>query len=1491
MKPKLIKQFHRTINLFLTAVMLVGLAFGMAPVQTAAAASPLSRDLAPANSEKHVTDLLMPDGSLDLSTGYRGSLDLAGYQVTADMNGALRLAPDAEGDQNWALGYQLPGMVESSSVLAVALDGEGHAYVGGTFLNAGGDISGVTDANHLAMWDGVSWHAVGDADGDGDGGGVDGTVNSLQVDASGNLYVGGQFSFADGITTTNIAMWDVDGLAWSDMDGGVNNVVWTMEWGPDGNLYVGGNFTSAGGATAERLAIWDGAAWSTLTPDGLGPNDDVRAIAFGQGSDIYVAGDFIGVAGTLGINRVARWTGTAWGSLASGTSSRVHALAWDGTSLYAGGEFTSIGGESASRVARWDGVSWDAVGGGFNNTVYQLALTTEGLYAGGAFTADSTNTTTYNRIALLSGGTWAPLEESGVNGVNNAVRAIELDDSGDLWLGGNFLTAGSLTVNRFSRWDGANWLATGAGLDNTVRALVIDAQGNVYAGGDFVVAGGVTSNYVAMWDGSAWHDLGGGMNGRVYALALDSQGNLYAGGQFTLAGGVNALHIAMWDGESWSPLGSGLSNADESGQVNTILVDDDDHIYAGGTFLLAGPGGITLNRIGYWNGTSWSALGTEPNVGMGNTVNDLYWDGANLFAGGAFTTAGGLAANYIAKWNGSIWAPMNTGTNAAVNAVTGNPATGVVYIGGTFSSAGGSVNRLAYWDPTLLQWKAFVGTTTGANNTVNDLVFDGTYLYALGLFTNVTGVETDYVAKYDGSAWYGLSGGANAVLNAAAAASNRDLYVGGALTTVGAVDASEDPDHITPGHSSSRIGQYINTAPVAVDDEYAANEDTPLVVLEAQGLLDNDTDPNADLLTAELVDLPVNGEVQLELDGSFVYTPTQDFNGEDVFTYWVSDGGFTDTGVVTVTVAPVNDAPVAVVDAVLVESGQSITVPAPGVLANDIDVDGDSLTAVLDSSPLHGALTLNSDGSFMYTPTVPYVGSDSFTYHANDGVLNSEVVTVNITIHEVNEPPYAEPDTYSTVEDTVLTVDAPGVLSNDNDVDSDIADLTAEVDVPPAHGDLVLNLDGSFVFTPALDYSGVVTFTYLARDLYEYSDPALVTINVSTTPDPPQAFDDHIDAVEDHTLILAAPGVMANDVDPDGDTITAILDAAPGSGTLTLDPDGAMVYVPVANFIGVVTFTYHVNDGALNSNIASAVITVAEFNDTPIGNPDHYTTVEDVSFAVGPTDGVLANDTDEEGDSLTVQKVTDPQHGTLDYFTTAGGFRYVPDLSFDGVDTFTYAVFDGNSWSQPVTVTIVVTEIGDDPVVIIYGGDSGTEGGAALTFWGEYTDPVAGSHTVTWDFGDGDTQVGSVNGLNVDDVTHSFKDSGVLSVTLSVENVNHDVGEATLLVTIANVAPVLGTIANQAVDLGAPVNLSGAFTDPSPLDTFVVDVVWDDGNTDQLDLAAGARTFALNHTYATAGTYTVEITLTDDDGGVDTLTLTVIVRPNESFIFLPFISR
>src|SRR5205085_112102 len=146
-----------------------------------------------------------------------------------------------------------------------------------------------------------------------------------------------------------------------------------------------------------------------------------------------------------------------------------------------------------------------------------------------------------------------------------------------------------------------------------------------------------------------------------------------------------------------------------------------------------------------------------------------------------------------------------------------------------------------------------------------------------------------------------------------------------------------------------------------------------------------------------------------------------------------------------------------------------LTVSAPGVLGNDTDVEGDTLTAVLVAGPAHGTLTLNADGSFTYTPAGNYNGSDSFTYKANDGQADSNVATVSLMVTAVNDAPLAAPTRRSSDLDTPLTVSAPGVLGNDTDVDSPA--LTAALVAGPAHGTLTLNANGSFTYTPAANYN------------------------------------------------------------------------------------------------------------------------------------------------------------------------------------------------------------------------------------------------------------------------------------------------------------------------------------------------------------------------------------------------------------------------------------
>src|SRR6266487_4294611 len=201
-----------------------------------------------------------------------------------------------------------------------------------------------------------------------------------------------------------------------------------------------------------------------------------------------------------------------------------------------------------------------------------------------------------------------------------------------------------------------------------------------------------------------------------------------------------------------------------------------------------------------------------------------------------------------------------------------------------------------------------------------------------------------------------------------------------------------------------------------------------------------------------------------------------------------------------------NQAPTATNDAYTVAEDTPLTVAAPGVLANDTDPDGDALSAALASGPSHGTLTLNANGSFTYTPAANFNGSDSFTYRASDGATASNPATVSITVTALNDAPAAADDTYSTAEDTVLTVAAPGVLGNDTDLDG--TTLSAVVVTGPAHGTLTLNEDGSFTYTPDANYNGPDSFTYRASDGTTASNPATVTITVSAVNDTPAAADD-----------------------------------------------------------------------------------------------------------------------------------------------------------------------------------------------------------------------------------------------------------------------------------------------------------------------------------------------------------------------------------------------
>ncbi len=385
-----------------------------------------------------------------------------------------------------------------------------------------------------------------------------------------------------------------------------------------------------------------------------------------------------------------------------------------------------------------------------------------------------------------------------------------------------------------------------------------------------------------------------------------------------------------------------------------------------------------------------------------------------------------------------------------------------------------------------------------------------------------------------------------------------------------------------------------NSAPVAVADSYSVAEDGGLNINATNGVLKNDTDADSDPLTAVLVSNVSDGTLSLLSNGSFTYTPDENFYGTDSFTYKANDGT-TDgnTTTVTITVNSVNDAPQAVADSYNVTEDGSLTInAASGVLANDTDAENDTLTASLVSDVSDGTLSLSSNGGFTYTPDANFAGTDSFTYRPNDGTANGNTVTVTLNVSAVNDAPTATADSYNVSEDSTLTVNAAsGVLSNDTDVDDD--SLTASLVSDVSNGTLNLSSDGSFTYTPNTGFSGTDSFTYRPNDGTVNGNTVSVSISVSGTNAAPVAVADSYSATENSTLdVSSGSGVLANDTDADSDTLTATLVSDVSDGTLSLSSNGSFTYTPDANFTGTDSFTYKPNDGTVDGNTTTVTITV-----------------------------------------------------------------------------------------------------------------------------------------------------------------------------------------------------------------------------------------------------------------------------------------------------------
>lgn len=394
---------------------------------------------------------------------------------------------------------------------------------------------------------------------------------------------------------------------------------------------------------------------------------------------------------------------------------------------------------------------------------------------------------------------------------------------------------------------------------------------------------------------------------------------------------------------------------------------------------------------------------------------------------------------------------------------------------------------------------------------------------------------------------------------------------------------------------------------------------------------------------------------------------------------------------------PANTAPVAAgdgpYDAVV---GVALNVGIlDGVLANDIDDDGDSLTAVLDTGAGNGTLTLNADGSFVYTPTAAV--PDSFTYHANDGTDDSNIVTVTISVTNPipNTAPVAVDDAYVADEDTTLNVTASNVLGNDTDADAGDT-LTAVLDVDVINGALTLNTDGTFDYLPDANFNGSDSFTYHAND--GAADSNIATVNITVTPvnDAPAAVDDAyaIDSGAD-LIVAAVDGVLANDSDIDGDSMTAVLVTGPADEDFVFNADGSFTYVSADGAARLSdSFSYQACDATACSDTATVNITINQIvtNTPPVAVADTANVVRRTRTFINLTgnDTDVDNNIDPNGIVITAAP---NQGGSVIVMPNGVEYRAPGGLaSNEGAEEeFSYTVRDlDGATSNEVTVTVIV---------------------------------------------------------------------------------------------------------------------------------------------------------------------------------------------------------
>ncbi|MDW1615645.1 tandem-95 repeat protein, partial [Vibrio sp. Vb2873] len=639
--------------------------------------------------------------------------------------------------------------------------------------------------------------------------------------------------------------------------------------------------------------------------------------------------------------------------------------------------------------------------------------------------------------------------------------------------------------------------------------------------------------------------------------------------------------------------------------------------------------------------------------------------------------------------------------------------------------------------------------------------------YSIDLNTAFSDVD-----NVDGDLSFSVSGNSNiqvAIVNGIATFTPTADWNGSEALTFTATDPS--------GESVSQTVNFI-VAPVAdiVADKATVVEDTPTIIK----VLGNDTFEGDDkVVSLDTNNGPANGTVSVNPDGSVTYTPNDNFHGADSFTYIVTSGGVSESTTVNVDVTPVNDAPAATNDTAMTDEDTAVTID---VLPNDTDIDGDKLSIESASVPEAQGTVEIVDGKLVFTPAENFHGDAEITYTVTDGALTDQA-TVNVTVNAVNDAPVVE----SSIADQALAEDFTPYSIDLNTAFSDVDNVDGELSFSVSGNSniQVAIVNGIATFTPTADWNGSEALTFTATDPSGESVSQTVNFTVAPVAD---IVADNATVVEDTPTIIK---VLGNDTFEGDDKVVSLdTNNGPANGTVSVNPDGSVTYTPNDNFHGADSFTYIVTSGGVSES-TTVNVDVTPVNDAPVAKDDTAVTDEDTPVTID----VLPNDTDIDGDTLSIQSASVPEaQGTVEIVD--GKLVFTPAENFYGDAEITYTVTDGALTDQ-ATVNVTVNAVNDTPVVessladqtlaedfTPYSIDLNTAFSDVDNADGELTFSVSGNSNI---------QVAIVNGIATITPTADWNGSEALTFTATDPS-----GESVSQTVNFTVAPVADIVADKA---------------------------------------------------------------------------------------------